>query len=43
MNKKETRRMKTFDEILRLRRSIRVFTDEVPPKDLIEKIIDADY
>ena len=35
--------MKTFDEILRLRRSIREFTDEVPPKDLIEKIIDAGY
>ena len=32
---------KTFDEILRLRRSIRVFTDEVPPKDLIDKIINA--
>jgi len=32
---------KTFDEILRLRRSTRVFTDKVPPKDLIDKIIDA--
>ena len=33
--------MKTFDEILRLRRSIRVFTDEVPPKELIDRIINA--
>lgn len=33
--------IKTFDEILRLRRSTRVFTDEIPPKDLIDKIIDA--
>jgi nitroreductase len=33
--------IKTFDEILTLRRSTRVFTDEVPSKDLIDKIIDA--
>lgn len=33
--------IKTFDEILRLRCSTRVFTDEVPSKDLIDKIIDA--
>jgi nitroreductase len=33
--------MKTFDEILRQRRSTRVFTDEVPSKNLIDRIIDA--
>ena len=33
--------MKTFDEILRQRRSTRAFTDEVPSKDLIDRIIDA--
>ena len=32
--------IKTYDEILKLRRSTRVFTDEVPPKDLIYKIIE---
>jgi nitroreductase len=32
---------KTLDEILRLRRSTRTFTDQVPPRELIDEIIDA--
>ncbi len=34
---------KTLDEILALRRSTREFADEIPPKDLIHKVITAGW